>query len=99
MSKRTGDPEPQAEEESKRAVPAIMKPLNMMEWIDNNKDSFVPPVCNKLMWVLTALSHNQPYILWHGLISMFFIALLYTFMLTGNKYYRCELLFNTMTDI
>jgi hypothetical protein len=49
MSKRTGDPEPQAEEESKRAVPAIMKPLNMMEWIDNNKDSFVPPVCNKLM--------------------------------------------------
>lgn len=49
MSKRTGEPVVEDAKDPKRAVPAIEKPMNMMEWVDNNKDSFVPPVCNKLM--------------------------------------------------
>ena len=37
---------------SKKSSPQLGDPLNMTEWIEDNKSFFLPPVCNKMMWVL-----------------------------------------------
>lgn len=44
--------------------PSKMKgPINVENWITGNQDAFLPPVCNKLMWVFYMLqgrlSHNN----------------------------------------
>ena len=48
MSKRPGN-ENGEEAVTKKNNPQLGDPLNMLKWIDENKSSFLPPVCNKLM--------------------------------------------------
>lgn len=45
------------EKELKRAktVATVHEPVNLQAWIDANKASFKPPVCNKLMCVEQAI--------------------------------------------
>lgn len=49
MSKRSGDKDAVESKEPKIAAEDFGKPMNMMEWIEDSKESFLPPVCNKLM--------------------------------------------------
>lgn len=49
MSKRPGN-ENGEEVLTKKNNPQLGDPLNMLKWIDENKTSFLPPVCNKLMY-------------------------------------------------
>lgn len=49
MSKRPGN-ENGEEVVTKKNNPQLGDPLNMLKWIDENKTSFLPPVCNKLMY-------------------------------------------------
>jgi len=48
MSERTGE-ESGEEAVAKKNHSQLGDPLNMMQWIEENKSSFLPPVCNKLM--------------------------------------------------
>lgn len=48
MSKRTGE-EGGEGAVTKKSNPQLGDPLNMMKWIEENKSSFLPPVCNKMM--------------------------------------------------
>ena len=80
MSKRTGE-ESGEEAVAKKSHSQLGDPLNMMQWIEENKSSFLPPVCNKLMWVSEsiqsksqpAILHAQFLILQSALKSIFFI--------------------------
>lgn len=53
MSKRAGENNVEKrlkDEETKKSNPQLEDPLNMTKWIEDNKSSFLPPVCNKLMY-------------------------------------------------
>ncbi|KAK3715076.1 hypothetical protein QZH41_012135 [Actinostola sp. cb2023] len=50
MSKRPSDAEIIDNQEPKRALGAFGKAIAMMDWIENSKPSFLPPICNKLMY-------------------------------------------------
>lgn len=49
MSKRTGE-EGGEVAVTKKSNPQLGDPLNVMKWIEENKSSFLPPVCNKMMY-------------------------------------------------
>ncbi|KAJ7388236.1 hypothetical protein OS493_039057 [Desmophyllum pertusum] len=49
MSKRMGE-ENGEQAVSKKSSPQLGDPLNMTEWIEDNKSFFLPPVCNKMMY-------------------------------------------------
>ena len=48
MSKRAGEKGGEEAVIKKSNLP-LGDPLNMMKWIEENKSSFLPPVCNKMM--------------------------------------------------
>ena len=50
MSKRAGEVEDQ--NDTKKLNPQLADPINITKWIEDNKSSFLPPVCNKMMWVV-----------------------------------------------
>ncbi|KXJ19133.1 3-hydroxyanthranilate 3,4-dioxygenase [Exaiptasia diaphana] len=50
MPKREGEAETIESQESKKQTVEFKKPIDMMDWIETSKDSFKPPVCNKLMY-------------------------------------------------
>lgn len=47
MSKRAGEVEDQ--NDTKKLNPQLADPINITKWIEDNKSSFLPPVCNKMM--------------------------------------------------
>ena len=51
MSKRSGEANGEATVSvPKQMAPQLGQPINVDRWIAENKKSFIPPVCNKLMW-------------------------------------------------
>lgn len=48
MSKRAGEIEDQ--NDTKKLNPQLADPINITKWIEDNKSSFLPPVCNKMMY-------------------------------------------------
>lgn len=48
MSKRAGE-DAGEQNDAKKTSPQLGDPLNMTKWIEENKSSFLPPVCNKMM--------------------------------------------------
>lgn len=55
MSKRAGEGEEQ--NDNKKLNPQLADPINITKWIEDNKSSFLPPVCNKMMWVVLETAH------------------------------------------
>jgi len=49
MSKRAGE-DAGEQNDAKKTSPQLGDPLNMTKWIEENKSSFLPPVCNKMMY-------------------------------------------------
>ena len=47
MSKRVGEGDKQ--NDAKKSNPQLGDAINMTKWIEENKSSFLPPVCNKMM--------------------------------------------------
>ena len=61
MFKRTGEEDSGevSNGQVKKSNLQLEEPLNVTKWIEENKSSFLPPVCNKLMWVQRHVPLNK----------------------------------------